>query len=177
MLGMFFPPPQVSDPNMHLGTCITHMLWCMQGLLTSSFLWSRWRGKLSRYSQHMRNPQFCISGKRPKGKLWDFIVRNMHTSQLWWQLYKIIVNSQKTSHSLLPWASYGVSLVSISKQKYNLALYHIVSVSLLLHMGFQLCNHYTLSTTSDKLQGQHWGSRSPDGSEKVVGGQGQGQLE
>ena len=113
---------------MHLGTCITHMLWCMQGLLTSSFLWSRWRGKLSRYSQHMRNPQFCISGKRPKGKLWDFIVRNMHTSQLWWQLYKIIVNSQKTSHSLLPWASYGVSLVSISKQKYNLALYHSISV-------------------------------------------------
>ena len=33
-------------------------------LLTSSFLWSRWRGKRSRHSRRMRNPQFYVSGKR-----------------------------------------------------------------------------------------------------------------
>ena len=41
-----FPrPPQVSDPDMHHGTCVTHVPWCMPGLLTSGFLWSWCRGK------------------------------------------------------------------------------------------------------------------------------------
>ena len=34
-------------------------------LLTSGFLWSRRRGKHSRHSRGMRNPQFYVSGKRP----------------------------------------------------------------------------------------------------------------
>ena len=62
MPGTFSPPVQVSDPNMHPCTCVTHVPWCMSGSLTSSFIWSRWRGK---HSQRMRNPQFCVSGKRP----------------------------------------------------------------------------------------------------------------
>ena len=62
MPGTFSPPPWVSDPDVHHGTCVTHVPWCMPGLLTSGFLWSRWRGKRSR---RMRNPQFDISGKRP----------------------------------------------------------------------------------------------------------------
>ena len=37
----------------------------MPGSLTSGFLWSRWLGKHSRHSRCMRNPQFCVSGKRP----------------------------------------------------------------------------------------------------------------
>ena len=37
MLRTFSPPPQVSYPNMP---------WCMPVLLTSSFVWSRWRGKV-----------------------------------------------------------------------------------------------------------------------------------
>ena len=41
----FPPPPLVSDPNMHHGTCVTHVPWCILGSLTSGFLWSRWRGK------------------------------------------------------------------------------------------------------------------------------------
>ena len=63
MPGTFSPPPQVSDPDMHQGTCVTHVPWCMQRSLTS-ILWSRWRGKRSRHSQHMRNSQFYVSGKR-----------------------------------------------------------------------------------------------------------------
>ena len=37
----------------------------VSGSLTNGFLWSRWRGKRSRHSRCMRNPQFCVSGKRP----------------------------------------------------------------------------------------------------------------
>ena len=43
--GNVFPSPQVSDPDMHHGTCVTHVPWCMPGSLTSGFLWSRRRGE------------------------------------------------------------------------------------------------------------------------------------
>ena len=39
MPGTFSPPPRVSDPDMHHGTCVTHVPWCMSGSLTSVFLW------------------------------------------------------------------------------------------------------------------------------------------
>ena len=68
MLGMFSPPPRVSDPNKDHGTCVTHVPWCMPGSLTNGFLWSRWRAK---HSRRMRNPQFYISGKRPIIKHFD----------------------------------------------------------------------------------------------------------
>ena len=47
------------------GTFSTHVPWCISGSLTRGFLWSRWRGKRSRHSRHMRNPQYYVSGKRP----------------------------------------------------------------------------------------------------------------
>ena len=46
-------------------TCIMARAWCMPGSLTRGVLWSRWRGKRSRHSRHMRNPQFYVSVKRP----------------------------------------------------------------------------------------------------------------
>ena len=49
-------------------TCITTSASRMPGSFISGFLCSRW-GKRSRYSRRMRNPQFCISGKRPIVKL------------------------------------------------------------------------------------------------------------
>ena len=64
MPGTFSPPPRVSDPDMHHGTCLTHVPWCMPGSLTSGIFWGRWRGKRSRHSRCMRNPQFCVSGKK-----------------------------------------------------------------------------------------------------------------
>ena len=45
MPGTFSPPPRVSDREMHHGTCVTHVPWCMSGSLTSGFRWNRWRGK------------------------------------------------------------------------------------------------------------------------------------
>ena len=76
MPGTFFPPPLVSDPDMHHDTYLTHVPWCMSESLTSGVLWNWWRGKCSRHSRRMRNPQFCVSGKRPmrNGFLWDFII-------------------------------------------------------------------------------------------------------
>ena len=65
MPGTFLASPRVSDTDMHHGTCMTHVPWCMPGSLTSGFLWSRWRGKHSRHFPRMRNPQFYVSGKRP----------------------------------------------------------------------------------------------------------------
>ena len=41
--------------------------WSMPGLLTIGFLWSQWRGKRSRHSRCMHNPQFFVSGKRSIG--------------------------------------------------------------------------------------------------------------
>ena len=66
MPGTFSPPQRVSDTDIHHGTCVTHVPWCMSGSLTSGSLWSRWRGKRSRHSQRMHNPQEYVSGKRPK---------------------------------------------------------------------------------------------------------------
>ena len=45
MPGTFSPSSGTSDPDMHHGTCVTHVPWCMPGSLTSVFLWSQWRGK------------------------------------------------------------------------------------------------------------------------------------
>ena len=56
--------PRVSDHDMHHGTCVTHVPWCMPGSLTSGFFWSQLREKRSRNSRRMRNPRFDVSGKR-----------------------------------------------------------------------------------------------------------------
>ena len=71
MLGTFSPPPRVSDPNMHHGTCVTHVSWRMPGSLTSGFFWSRWRGKRSRHSRSMRNSQFTYLARDPWHHLQD----------------------------------------------------------------------------------------------------------
>ena len=65
MPGTFSPPPRVSDPDMHHGTCVTHVPWCMPGSLTSGCLWSWWWRKRSWHSRRMYNPKFYVSGKRP----------------------------------------------------------------------------------------------------------------
>ena len=68
--GTLSPPPRLSDPDMHHGTCVTPVPWCMPSSLTGGFLWSRWRGKRSRHSRRMHKLQFCVSGKRPMTYLW-----------------------------------------------------------------------------------------------------------
>ena len=36
-----YPPPLVSDPDMHHGTCVQNVPCCMSGSLISGFLWCR----------------------------------------------------------------------------------------------------------------------------------------
>ena len=67
MPGTFSPSPQVSDPDMHHGTCVTHVPWCMPGSLTSGFLWNRRRGEMFPAFPAHAHLQFYVSGKRPMG--------------------------------------------------------------------------------------------------------------
>ena len=61
MPGTFSPLPQVSDPDMHHGTCVTHVPWCMSGSLTSGFLWNRRRGKtFPAFPAHAQPAILCI---------------------------------------------------------------------------------------------------------------------
>ena len=55
----------------------------MQRSLISGFLWSRWRGKCSRHSRRMRNPQCYLSGKRLMDQ-----ADSVWTRQIWgiWKL-------------------------------------------------------------------------------------------
>ena len=55
----FSLPSRISDPDMHHGTCVTHVPWYMPGSLTNVFLWSLWRGKRSRHSRCIRNPHLA----------------------------------------------------------------------------------------------------------------------
>ena len=82
MPGTFYPPSRVSDPDMHHGTCVTHVPWCMPVSLTSGFFWSRWRGKCCRRYRLMRNQQFYISGKRPMERFQSPVT---YVEQ-WWQM-------------------------------------------------------------------------------------------
>ena len=62
--GTFSPPPRISYPSMHHGTCVTHVPWCIPGSLTSGSLWSQWRGKRSRHSHACttRNFTYLVRG-------------------------------------------------------------------------------------------------------------------
>ena len=104
MPGTLSPPPRVSDPDMHHGTCVTHVPWCMPGSLTKGFLWSGPRGKRSRHSRRMRNSQFYVSGKRPiagplsLGHQWilltkESVMQNCAVSFVD-SLNKLLINSQ-----------------------------------------------------------------------------------
>ena len=75
MPGMLSPPPRVSDPDMHHGTCVTHVPRCMPWSQTGGFLWSQWRGKRSRHSRCMPNAQFYVSGEKS-------IARSSHVYQM-----------------------------------------------------------------------------------------------
>ena len=99
--GTFSPPPRFSDRDMHHGTCVMHVPWCMPGSLTSGFLWSRWRGKRSRHSRYMHNPRFYVSGKR-----------HMDSSIV---LYFVRQGSDRNSNatSLMQRIQYGVSQCEI----------------------------------------------------------------
>ena len=83
MPGTFSPPPRISDPDMHHGKCVTHVLWCMPGSLTRGFLRGRWRGKRSRHCRRLCNPQSSVSGKRPIAGATNLILVMKSLQQIW----------------------------------------------------------------------------------------------
>ena len=107
--GTFSPPPRFSDPDMHQVTCVTHVPWCMPGSLTSDFFWNRWRGKRSRHSRRMRNPQFYVSGKRPIARTeWVNSQRNIGLKQVDFIVINVIADVLAQSHV------HGISLTDLS---------------------------------------------------------------
>ena len=65
--------PLVSDPDMHHGTCMTHVPWCMSGSL------NRGGGeKVPGIPGAMRNPQNYVSGERPMPSVFDLICSLSH---------------------------------------------------------------------------------------------------
>ena len=61
MAGTFSPPPRVSDPYIHHGTCVTRVPWCMPGSLINGFLWSRRRRKtFLAFPAHAQPTILCI---------------------------------------------------------------------------------------------------------------------
>ena len=105
MPGTFSPPPRFSDPDMHHGTCVTHVPWWMPGSLTSDLLESWWWGKRSRHSRRMRKPHIYVSGKRPIETL--SIVRTRHLP-----IDRMICQKQKTIKELaVDMKTLGVLLV------------------------------------------------------------------
>ena len=66
MPGTFSPPQWVRDPAKHDGTCVMHVLWCMLGSLTSSFLWSWWRENIPGIPDTCATHTFTYSARGPR---------------------------------------------------------------------------------------------------------------
>ena len=102
MPGTFSPLTRVSDPDVHHSTCVTFVSWCMSGWLTSGFLWSQWRGKRSRPSRRMRNPQFYVSGKRLMAADGLASQRGKHSYPYYWS--RVGVTKPTFSVPLFSWS-------------------------------------------------------------------------
>ena len=116
-----FPPPsQVGDPDMHHGTCVTHVPWCMPGSLISGFLWSRWRGKRSRHSRRMRNPHFHVSGKKPMALgnlgLYSLSGQTLYPKISW----RLTATRFRFRHFQCPWNLSGTSEAALARWLSNL---------------------------------------------------------
>ena len=137
--GTFSPPPWVSDPDMHHGTCVTHVPWCMPGSLTIGFLWSRWWGKRSRHSRRMCNPQSYISDKRPI----MLMCRARHSLM---QTYKStpIQEVCATNSMLLPGSHFPVCAPVISHTPFHDMSYIVLHVNKVLK-EMKVMNTYIVS--------------------------------
>ena len=63
----FSRPPRVSKPDMHHGTCIMYIPWCMPRSLISGFLWSRWREYVPGITGACANRNFTYLVRSPCG--------------------------------------------------------------------------------------------------------------
>ena len=100
MPGMFSPPPRVSDPDMHHGTCATHVPWCMPGSLTNGFLWSRRRGKMfPAFPMHAQPTTFAYLERGPYLRGFDLMIGlipfNPCRYHSWWVVHPGVTSLHK----------------------------------------------------------------------------------
>ena len=110
MPGTFSPPTWVSDPDMHHGTCVTHVPRCMPGSLTSGFLWGRWWGKTF--------PAFPVHAQHAMLRIWQ----EAHDA------ISAILSPYTAGAIRFGWVSHGRTTLHITKQIarnwYSLLLMH-----------------------------------------------------
>ena len=123
MLGTFSPPTQVSDPDMHHGSCVTHMTWCMLGSLTSGFLWSWCQGN-SRHSRRLHHPQFYVFGKRTMESVLFCVKPSMYT---WFGIIFVAVRWIINRYMELVW-SYSSELLHWHWIRYEPKWRHIADI-------------------------------------------------
>ena len=103
MPGTFFPPPRVSDPDMHHGTCVMHVPWCMPGSLTSGFLWIRYGENVLAIPDKCATRNFAYLLRGP----WPPLARHL-TSKL--ASYGLIPITHVVFGSVLFWCPFRSSL-------------------------------------------------------------------
>ena len=127
---------------MHHGTCVTHVLWCMPGSLTSGFLWNRRWGKTFRAFPAHAQPAILRIWQEAHGGYWQslstcnsswivFFKIWIHQKNCeWWKLLLI------TSTPDLPWkgckAQFSVQTVRENSTKWTISVsvfMEIVSLS------------------------------------------------
>ena len=115
MPGTFSPPPRVSNPEMHHGTCVANVPCCMPGSLTSGIPWSRWLGKRSRHSPRLRNPYFFVADKKPMGDKYPLILNNQYYDCLSpGSLHRQAISSHEMNR-ILQWY-YGLIIIMATKR-------------------------------------------------------------
>ena len=65
MQGTFSPPPTSKETASKRSRHASRHVRVARAVMHVGIANPRWRGKCSRYSWRMHNPQFCVSGKRP----------------------------------------------------------------------------------------------------------------
>ena len=125
--------PLVNDPGMNHGTCVTQVQWCMLSIANQL-----WRGKRSRHSRRMRNPQVYLSGKSPCRdssvllSKWITTVLNCVTfaSQATYHplidsLLVIIIAGRKHHYH---YHYFYIIIYNTHRSTYNVAVWHPVSI-------------------------------------------------
>ena len=140
---------------MHHGTCVTHVPWCMPGLLTSGFLWIQRRGKRSRHSRRMLNPQFTYLVRGPLQRQ-GIATFTCNTGNIIWNIKRLGIWSNLSVYSHL-WTTftnmfnlrldYGELMTSFSLCRYAfLSCFNVMLVFFYIvqkEMPWEMCNHYS----------------------------------
>ena len=139
MPGTFPPPPRVSGPDMHHGTCVTHVPWCMLGSLTSGFFLSRRWGKTFPAFPVHAQPAILRIWQDAHGGSYEYIrqetmrcfhlVKNMHLQ--WYMRFNM---SGAFLHRVMESSAFKLALQQVMKIRIN--GYMVIHSNLVLLLKF-----------------------------------------